>query len=178
MADDPAVEPVLGLRLPPARDFTGVKKLGSRRDALEPWMKQMGRALKLVPSMKVVIEFAESGRPADGGPPREQDDHALNLMLTCMETMQCDIYETRYTTAVALWRGLTAVVLKQSHLNKLESFASMYNLKQAQREPIMEYIERATLYRQRLKDVGVEKDDDDLLMHIIPGLLPSYQWQG
>jgi hypothetical protein len=92
--------------------------------------------------MKPVVVHAESDRPAEGGPSREQDEHARDLMLTCMETLQCDKYERLYPTAVALWRGLAAVVRKQSHLNKIESSASLINLKQAPRETIADYIDR------------------------------------
>jgi hypothetical protein len=129
-----------------------------------------------VPSMKPVVVHAESDRPAEGGPSREVDGHARNLMLTCMETLQCDKYERIYPTAVALWRGLAGVVRKQSHLNKIESSANLVNLKQAPRESIADLIDRALLYRQRLQDVGVNKDDDELLLYIMDGLLPSFHF--
>jgi hypothetical protein len=174
--DDPAVEPVFDLKLPSARDFARVKKLGSQRESLEPWMKDMRRALELVPSMKPVVVHAESDGPAEGGPSREVDGHARNLMLTCMETLQCDKYERIYPTAVALWRGLAGVVRKQSHLNKIESSANLVNLKQAPRESIADLIDRALLYRARLQDVGVNKDDDELLLYIMDALLPSFHF--
>ncbi|KAG1653663.1 hypothetical protein FOA52_002634 [Chlamydomonas sp. UWO 241] len=150
MADDDAaaapvsLAPTARSKLPLMTSYQSIKKLGSDPNALRPWRTAISLHFILGEHMNNILEYADGVGPEDEYPVRAHDKHAHAIMLICMEQTQCDTYEPRFPTAVAMWRSLGLVLKKHCLQNKLKSMALLVDLKQQPRESIELYINRAS----------------------------------